>query len=67
MYLFFLHRYVTSKIETNEKVEDKVMMGLKRSFSNHRLMVILNFSWADIRNRKETTMFNKKRNPQFGI
>ena len=66
MYLFFVHSYVESKIETKKKMEEKVTMILKNNFSNHLLMVRLNLSLGDVRNRKETT-FVKERNPQFGI
>ena len=34
MNLFFVHSYLTSKIETKEKMEKKVNMRLKNSFSN---------------------------------
>ena len=66
-YLFFVHSHITSKIETKEKMEEKVMIRLKKSFSNHWLMVRLNLSLDSIRNCKETTIFVKERNPQFGI
>ena len=32
MYLFFVHSYVASKIETKEKMEEKVTIRLKNSF-----------------------------------
>ena len=35
MYSFFAHSYETSKIETKEKMEEKVTMRLKKSISNH--------------------------------
>ena len=35
MYLFFVHSYVASKIETEEKMEEKVTVRLKERFSNH--------------------------------
>ena len=33
--LFFVHSYVASKIERNEKMEEKVTMRLKKSISNY--------------------------------
>ena len=59
MYLFFVHNYVASKIETNEKMEEQVTMRLKKSFSNHWLMVRLNLSSDGVRNCKERTTFVK--------
>ena len=35
MSLFFVYSYVESKIEKKEKMEERVMMGLKRIFSIH--------------------------------
>ena len=60
MYLFFVHSYVASKIETKEKMEEKVTVRLKERFSNHWLMVRLNLSSDDIRNCK-------KSNPWFDV
>ena len=60
MYLFFVHSSVASKIEKKEKMEEKVTMKFKRSFSNHWLMVRLNSSLDDARNWKETTTFVKE-------
>ena len=56
MYLFFAHGYVASKIETKKKMEEKVTIRLKNSFSNHWLMVRLNLSSGDVGNCKETTI-----------
>ena len=66
MYLLFVHSSVASKIETKEKMEEKVTIRLKNSFSNHWLMVRLNLSSDDVINFKETT-FVKEKNPQFCI
>ena len=49
-----------------EKMEKKVTMWLKNSFSDHWLMVRLNLSSDDVRNCNETT-FVKERNSQFGV
>ena len=57
MYLFFVHSNIASKIEMKEKMEEKVTMRLKKSFSNHWLMVRFNLSRDDARNCKETIMF----------
>ena len=65
MYLFFVHSYIASKIDTKEKLEEKVTMILKNSFSNHWLMMNLNLSSDDVRNCKIIT-FVKERRPQFG-
>ena len=62
MYLFFVHSYVASKIETKEKMEEKVKIRLKNSFWNHWL----NLSSSDVRTCKETTLI-KESNPQCGI
>ena len=35
MYLFFARNYVALKIETAGKMEGKVTVRLKKSFSNH--------------------------------
>ena len=61
MHLFFVHSYVDEK-----KLEEKVTIRLKNSFSDHWLMVRLNLSSDDVRNCKELT-FVKERNPQFGV
>ena len=46
MYLFFVHSYVALKIEKKEKMEEKVKTRLKKSFSNHWLIMRLNlFGW----------------------
>ena len=66
MYLFFVHSYIASKIETKEKLEEKVTMILMNSFSNHWLMMNLNLSSDDVRNCKKIT-FVKERSPQFGV
>ena len=62
MYLFFVHSYVALKTETKEKMEEKVTLKLKNSFSNHWLMVRLSLSSDDVRNCKETA-FVRERNP----
>ena len=41
-------------------MEEKLTMGLKRSFSNNWLMVRLNLSSDNVRNCKETTTFVKE-------
>ena len=41
-------------------MEERVMMGLKRIFSIHWLMVRLNLSSDNIRDYKETTTFVKE-------
>ena len=61
MNLFFVHSYLASKLE------EKVSMRLKKRFSNQLLMVRMNLSLDDVRNYKETTVFVKERNPQFGV
>ena len=66
MNLFFVHSYLTSKIETKEKMEKKVNMRLKNSFSNDWLNVRFNLSSDDVINCKETTSV-KERNPQFDV
>ena len=73
----FGHCYVVSKIEKEEKMEEKQMRRSKRSFTNHWLMVRLNLSSHDLRNCKETIRFVKElrknywiseeRNPKFSI
>ena len=60
MYLVFVYSYVASKIKKKEKMKEKVMLKLKRSFSSHWLMVRLNWSSDNIRNCKETTTFIKE-------
>ena len=64
--LFFGNSYVASKIETKEKVEEKITMRLNKAFSNW-LIVRLNLSSDEVRNCKEATVFIKKKNPQFGV
>ena len=49
----FVHSYAVSKIEVKEKMKKKVMMRLKKGFSNDWLMLRLNFSSDDIRNCEE--------------
>ena len=66
MNLFFVHSYLTSKIGTKEKMEKKVNMRLKNSFSNDWLNVRFNLSSDDVINCKETTSV-KERNPQFDV
>ena len=71
------YSYVASKIEKKKKMEEEVTMKLKRSFSNHCLMVGLNLNSDNVRNCKETTTvvkecekncwMYKERNPQFGV
>ena len=60
MCVFFVHCYVASKIETKEKMEEKVRMRLNSSLK-HWLMVWLNLSTDDVANCKEKT-FVKERN-----
>ena len=67
MYLFFARYYVALKIETIGKMEGKVTVRLKKSFSNHWSMVRLNLSSDDVKNCKETTTFVKERNLHFGV
>ena len=67
MYLFFVHSYVALKIEKKEKMEEKVKMRLKKSFSNHWLIMRLNLSLDDIKNCKDTTALFKEKNPRFDI
>ena len=67
MYLFFARNCVALKIETIGKMEGKVTVRLKKSFSNHWSMVRLNLSSDDVKNCKETTTFVKERNLQFGV
>ena len=66
MNLFFVHSYLTSKIGTKEKMEKKVNMRLKNSFSNDWLNVRFNLSSDDVINCKETTSV-KERNPQLDV
>ena len=66
MYLFFVHSYIASKIETKEKMEENGAMRLLNSFSNNWLMIRLNLKSDDVINCQETT-FVKERNRQFGI
>ena len=46
---------------------EKVTMWSKNSFSDCWVMVRLNLSSDDVKNYKQTTLFVKKRNPQFGV
>ena len=55
-----MYSYIATQIEKNEKMKEKVAMGLKRSFSSHWLIVRLNLSSDNGRNHKETTTFLKK-------
>ena len=41
-------------------MEEKVTIGLKLNFSNHRFMVRLNLSLDNVRNCEETTKFMKQ-------
>ena len=66
MRLFFVHCYVATKIETEEKMEEKVTMRLKNSPLKHWLMVRLNLSADEVRNCKQTRLV-KEKNPRFEV
>ena len=51
-------RSIINREERKKGRETKI--GLNRSFTNHWLMVTLNFSLDNVRNFKETTTFVKK-------